>query len=225
MQKEMPRVLVICTGGTLTMVHTKRGYMSQKGFVNRIKVYSNLFDKEFSQSLRLKEDECITPVTPFDKRIYYRVIEFDELLDSSNLTLKHQVQIAKMIQEHYYSFDAFIVLHGTDTLAYTASSLSFMLENLNKPVVLTGSQIPILELKTDAVDNLLGALLIAGQYQIPEVTVFFGNKLLRGNRTTKMSTSKIVAFESPNFGPLGEVGVNFNIAWHRLLRHNFEGKL
>jgi L-asparaginase/Glu-tRNA(Gln) amidotransferase subunit D len=101
------------------------------------------------------------------------------------------------------------VLHGTDTVAYTASSLSFMLENLNKPVILTGSQIPILELKTDAVDNLLGALLIAGQYQIPEVAIFFGNKLLRGNRTTKVSTIKIVAFESPNLGPLGEVGVNF----------------
>lgn len=130
-----------------------------------------------------------------------------------------------MIQKNYYSYDAFVVLHGTDTVAYTASSLSFMLENLNKPVILTGSQIPILELKTDAVDNLLGALLIAGQYQIPEVCIFFGNKLLRGNRTTKISTLKIVAFESPNLGPLGEVGVNFSIHWNRLMRHNFDGKL
>ena len=78
-------------------------------------------------------------MTPFDKRIRYRVIEFDELLDSSNLTIKHQIQIANMIQENYYAYDAFIVLHGTDTIAYTASSLSFMLENLNKPVILTGS--------------------------------------------------------------------------------------
>ena len=114
-----------------------------------------------------------------------------------------------MIYDVYYDFDAFIVLHGTDTISYTASSLSFMLENLNKPVVLTGSQIPILELKNDAVDNFLGALLIAGHYQIPEVTIYFGNKLLRGNRTTKISTSKLSAFDSPNFSPLAEIGVNF----------------
>ena len=93
----MPRVLVICTGGTLTMVHTNRGYIAQKGFVNRIKVYSNLHDRLYAESANLGDDECITPVTPFDKRIYYRVIEFDELLDSSNLTLKHQVKIAHMI--------------------------------------------------------------------------------------------------------------------------------
>lgn len=83
--------------------------------------------------------------------------------------------IAKMIQKDYNHYDAFIILHGTDTIAYTASSLSFMLENLNKSVILTGSQIPILELKNDAVDNFLGALLIAGQYHIPEVCIFFGN--------------------------------------------------
>lgn len=90
------------------------------------------------------------------------MVEFEELLDSSNLTTADQIKIALMIKESYHSYDAFIVLHGTDTMAYTASSLSFMLENLNKPVILTGSQIPILELKNDAVDNFLGALLIAG---------------------------------------------------------------
>ena len=84
--KPMSRVLVICTGGTLTMVHTPKGYMSQKGFVNRLKVYSNLYDKAFSQEAGCQDDECITPVTPFDKRIFYKVVEFDELIDSSNLT-------------------------------------------------------------------------------------------------------------------------------------------
>lgn len=115
------------------------------------------------------------------------------------------------------AYDAFIILHGTDTMAYTASALSFMLENLRKPVILTGSQIPILELKTDAVDNFLGSLLIAGQYQIPEVMIFFGNRLLRGNRSTKQSTSNIVAFNTPNQGYLGEVGVNFVIHWDKIL--------
>jgi lysophospholipase len=167
------------------MVHTPNGYKSQKGFVKRLKVYSNLYDREFSEEMGCEGDECITPITPFDKRIFYKVVEFDELLDSSNLTIKDQINIAERIKEVYHRYDAFIVLHGTDTMAYTASSLSFMLENLNKPVILTGSQIPILELKNDAVDNFLGALLIAGQYQIPEVTIFFGNQLLRGNRATK----------------------------------------
>lgn len=111
------------------------------------------------------------------------------MVDSSNIDVYDQVKIASMVKDNYKNFDAFIILHGTDTLAYTASSLSFMLENLNKPVILTGSQIPILELKNDAVDNFLGSLLIAGQYQIPEVMIFFGNRLLRGNRSTKESTS------------------------------------
>ena len=89
--------------------------------------------------MNCKSNECITPVTPFDQRVFYKVVEFEELLDSSNLTIADQKQIAQMIQENYNQFDAFIVLHGTDTMAYTASSLSFMLENLNKPVILTGS--------------------------------------------------------------------------------------
>ena len=207
------------------MVHTPQGYKSQKGFVNRLKVYSNLYDKESSIENGCQNDECITPVTPFNKRIFYKVVEFDELIDSSNLTVLEQIQIANRIKDDYNNYDAFIVLHGTDTMAYTASGLSFMLENLNKPVILTGSQIPILELKNDAVDNFLGALLIAGQYQIPEVTIFFGNKLLRGNRSTKNSTSSIVAFQSPNIGVLGEVGVNFVINWDRVLRRNFDDQL
>ena len=86
--KKLSRVLVICTGGTLTMVHTPKGYVAQKGFVNRLKVYSNLYDKEFSDAMNCKSNECITPVTPFDQRVFYRVEEFDELLDSSNLTIE-----------------------------------------------------------------------------------------------------------------------------------------
>ena len=207
------------------MVHTPKGYMSQKGFVNRLKVYSNLYDKEFSEAQGLESNQCITPVTPFEKRIFYQVEEFDDLLDSSNLTLEDQIKIAKQIESNYNKFDSFIILHGTDTMSYTASSLSFMLENLNKLVILTGSQIPILELKNDAVDNFLGALLLAGQYQIPEVTIFFGNKLIRGNRSTKRSSENIVAFDSPNTGVLGDVGVDFKIYYSRILRHKFEGRL
>jgi len=103
------------------------------------------------------------------------MLEFEELIDSSNMMISDWVKIAKTIEENYNYYDGFIVLHGTDTMAYTASALSFMLENLNKTVVVTGSQIPILELKNDAVDNLLGALLVAGHFNIPEVLIFFSN--------------------------------------------------
>jgi 60kDa lysophospholipase len=135
----MARVLVICTGGTFTMVNTEQGYVSQKGIIKRLKKFTNLYDKEYSLKQNIDKNECITPMTPFGNRIFYRVEEFEELLDSSNLTLKEQIKMAEMIKKNYFKFDAFIILHGTDTMAYTASSLSFMLENLNKPVILTGS--------------------------------------------------------------------------------------
>ena len=131
-----------------------------------------------------------------------------------------------MIKNNYDAYDAFIVIHGTDTLAYTASMLSFVLENLTKPVILTGSQIPILELKNDAFDNFLGSLLIGSQYLIPEVMIFFGNKLIRGNRAKKVSTGDILAFDSPSYGLLGEVGVNFVIHWKRIIYgRGYEGEL
>ena len=96
--------------------------------------------------------------------------------------------MASVIEKNYKNYDGFVIVHGTDTLAYTASTLSFMFENLNKTVVVTGSQIPISTLRSDAVDNLLGALMVAGPFQIPEVVVYFDNKILRGNRSTKASS-------------------------------------
>lgn len=141
------------------------------------------------------------------------MLEFDELIDSSKMMISDWVKISKTIEENYKKYDGFVILHGTDTMAYTASALSFMLENLNKTVVVTGSQIPLLELKNDAVDNLLGSLLVAGHFNIPEVLIFFSNKLLRGNRCTKESTCEMSAFTSPNFPPLGLMGVDFDIHW------------
>jgi lysophospholipase len=167
----------------------------------------------------------ITPETPYHKRIKYTILEFEELIDSSNIVLSDWIKICKTIEDSYKKYDGFIILHGTDTMAYTASSLSFMLENLNKTVVITGSQIPILELKNDAVDNLLGALMVAGHFSIPEVLIFFHNKLLRGNRSTKESTSEMEAFNTPNFPPLGVMGVNFDIRWDLAQRHMYEGKM
>lgn len=105
-------------------------------------------------------------------------------------------------------------------MAYTASSLSFMLENLRKTVVVTGSQIPISELRSDAVDNLLGSLMVAGPFMIPEVVIYFDNCILRGNRATKESSNKIHAFDSPNFDPLAIFNVNLKIDWHRVLKYS-----
>lgn len=148
------------------------------------------------------------------------MLELEKLLDSSNIEISDQLEIAKLIQTNYREYDGFVIVHGTDTMAYTASVLSFVLENLNKTVVLTGSQIPISELRNDAVDNLLGALLVAGPYLIPEVVLFFGNKLFRGNRCTKEDSYNIEAFNSPNIEPLAKFGVNFEIDWDRILPHS-----
>lgn len=118
------------------------------------------------------------------------------------------VRVADDIQVNYQLFDAFIVLHGTDTMAYTASALSFMLEELGKTVIITGSQVPLSEVRNDAVENLLGALTIAGHFVIPEVALYFGKKLYRGNRTSKISAVDFEAFDSPNLSALVEVGIN-----------------
>lgn len=134
----------------------------------------------------------------------FELIEYDPLLDSSNITVKEWIKIAEDIEKHYDEYDGFVVLHGTDTMAYTASALSFMLDGLEKPVILTGSQIPLCEIRNDARDNLITALIIAGNYKIPEVCLYFGGKLLRGNRSTKISADDLIAFESPNYPELAD---------------------
>ncbi|MCL4151386.1 UNVERIFIED_CONTAM: hypothetical protein GTU68_033654 [Idotea baltica] len=113
-----------------------------------------------------------------------------------------------MLQNEYRNFDGFVVLHGTDTLAYTASALSFMMENLGKPVIITGSQIPLFETRSDGRDNFIGSVIIAGGYAIPEVSVFFNNKLYRGNRTVKVSSGSLDAFGSPNLSPIAVAGIS-----------------
>lgn len=117
------------------------------------------------------------------------------------------IRIAEDIGKNYNNYDSFIILHGTDTMTYTASALSFMLENLGKTVILTGSQVPLSQEPSDGVDNLLGSLTIAGHCEIPEVCIFFHEKLFRGNRTTKWDSSKLDAFRSPNHPPLASTGV------------------
>lgn len=141
---------------------------------------------------------------------------FTRILDSSSMAPQDWVGIAKRIEENYHAYDGFIIIHGTDTLAYTASALSFIFENLSKPVVITGSQLPLKNPRTDAKLNYAHALMIAGYKatnlpKIPEVVVVFADKILRGCRTRKMSASAWVGFDTPNCPPLGEIGEHVRI--------------
>lgn len=146
----------------------------------------------------------------------YALVEFDPVIDSSNMSPDTWLEIARAVQKRYDQFDGFVIIHGTDTMAYTASALPFMLGGLSKPVILTGSQIPLFRVRNDARENLITSLLLAVNYHVPEVTIFFGNRLLRGCRSTKVSTNRFNAFDSPNFPPLGTVGTDINIFSHNV---------
>ena len=185
-------ILIIYTGGTIGMIKSpETGILAP-------------FD--FDQTL----DEV-----PELKRFGFNLstISFSPIIDSSNLNPDVWIKLAKLIKENYSQYDGFVVLHGTDTMAYSASALSFMLENLDKPIIFTGSQLPIGTLRTDGKENLISAIEIAateknGQPLSPEVCVYFENKLMRGNRTTKYNAEHFNAFESPNYPNLALAGIN-----------------
>ncbi len=161
---------------------------------------------------------------PEIKRFGYNFssVEFDTPIDSSSITPSAWIKLAEIIKENYKKFDGFVILHGTDTMAFTASALSFMLENLSKPVILTGSQLPINILRTDGKENLISSIEIAaaeinGMAAVPEVCIYFEFKLYRGNRTKKRSAENFNAFESPNITPLAEAGIHISYN-HQLIR-------
>lgn len=203
---QISRVLILYTGGTIGMKITPRGYAPIKGFLQQ-----QLFS--MPQFHDPTQSELTTPPSNLGQRIRYEIKEYDPLLDSVNMQFQDWTQIATDIEANYERFDAFIVLHGTDTMAYATSALSFMLVNLSKPVIVTGSQLPLGEIRNDAVENLLGALAIAGTYSIPEVCLFFRSKLFRGNRVRKIDASSFEAFDSGNFSPLATVGVDVSVQW------------
>lgn len=216
------RVLVLYTGGTIGMVRNDRGKLAPipRELETNIRRYPHMHDDSYAT----KRFGCngntplVLPDCKEKRRVAYWVYEYEPLLDSSNMTMDDWIRIAKDIRGVYEMFDGFVVLHGTDTLAYTASALSFMLENLGKPVVITGSQIPIFETRSDGRDNFIGSVIMAGSYNIPEVTVFFNNKLYRGNRTTKVSTGRLQAFDSPNMPPLAIAGISIQVDYRSIFR-------
>lgn len=177
-------------------------------------------------TIGMKQDPATGSLIPFDfsqiesevpeiRKFGFQLdtISFNPLIDSSNIQPDFWVKLVDIIEEKYNAYDGFVILHGTDTMAYSASALSFMLENLSKPVVFTGSQLPIGMLRTDGKENLISAIEIAaavknGMPRVPEVSVYFENQLFRGNRTTKHSADNFRAFRSFNYPPLAEAGIN-----------------
>lgn len=223
------RVLIIMTGGTICMQPSPAGFVPARGFqekcMARVPTFNDgsasaTMDVVANAAGEIKEHPSLrTPMTAYGRQVRYTVFEFEELLDSSSIDAKGWAQIAEAIERNYTLFDGFVVLHGTDSLAYTCSALSFMLQNLGKPVVLTGSQAPMLELQNDATDNLLGSLVVAGHFMIPEVCLYFNNRLFRGNRTTKVAASDFAAFDAPNCAPLAiTTSMRTNVNWDMVHR-------
>lgn len=183
-------VLIIYTGGTLGMAYDESGALVPFNFGQILEKIPNLTNMN----------------------VAITVISFPEPIDSSNVNMQHWVDMAYIIYENYDSYDGFVILHGTDTMAYSASMLSFMLRGLSKPVVFTGAQLPISAMRSDARENLMTALEIAtakanGNPVVPEVCIFFNHVLLRGNRSKKVQSIHFDAFESENYPALAEAGI------------------
>ncbi|MDP2424346.1 MAG: asparaginase [Bacteroidales bacterium] len=204
--EDKANILVIYTGGTIGMAYNKES--------GTLKPFD--FEQVYRNIPALENLNC-----------YIDVHSFDPLIDSSNVNPPFWVKLAQVITVNYEKYDGFVVLHGTDTMAYSASMLSFMLENLNKPVVFTGSQLPMGVTRTDGRDNFINAIEIASAKSdntpvVPEVSIYFENKLFRGNRTNKFNSENFNAFLSGNFPPLAEVGVHIRYHHNYIIKPNFK---
>lgn len=199
-------ILVIYTGGTIGMIKDR-----ETGALHPINT-----DLLYQSIPILKNFNC---------KIDY--FSFVPLIDSSNVKPEFWIKLAKVIEENYELYDGFVVLHGTDTMSYTASILSFMLENLNKPIILTGSQLPLGVVRTDGRDNIINSIEIAAAKEddtpkVPEVCICFENKLYRGNRTSKFTAENFDAFLSGNYPNLADVGVHIKYNDQLILKPNFK---
>ena len=199
---DCPSVLLIYTGGTIGMIENP-----ETGALENFD-----FDRLLKHVPELKRFNC-----------HISTYQFNPPIDSSDMEPELWAKIVKIISDRYDDYDGFVILHGTDTMAYTACALSFMLENLSKPVILTGSQLPIGMLRTDGKENLITAIEIAaarrpdGTPMVPEVCIFFENELMRGNRTTKINAENFNAFRSFNYPPLAKAGIHIRYE-ERLIR-------
>ena len=210
MLKRTNKVLLIYTGGTIGMgINSNTGALKPLDF--------NHLVENVPEFKYLK-----TEIDTF---------QFSPPIDSSDMDPNMWIQLVELIEERYNFYDGFVILHGTDTMSYTASALSFMLENLTKPVILTGSQLPIGQLRTDGKENLITSIELAGTYNanghpiVPEVCIYFKGQLMRGNRSTKCNADGFDAFESFNYPHLCNVGVNIRFQPHNILVPNFDKPL
>lgn len=192
------KVYIAYTGGTIGMKQVDGRYLPIPNFLQQLMAENPAFQHE---------------VLP-----HYTIHQYDPLLDSPNMTPGDWSRIATDICDHYEEYDGFIVLHGTDTMAYTASALAFMLDGLSKPVICTGSQIPLCEIRNDAQDNLIAALLLAARHPVPEVCLLFHSQLFRGCRVVKVDADGFDAFESPNCPPLATLGIDVEVNWSLVKR-------
>ncbi|MDR0789672.1 MAG: asparaginase [Bacteroidales bacterium] len=194
----MKKILVIYTGGTIGMVKDS--------------VTGSLMPFDLEQI-----SEVVPPLKKLDCNI--STFKFEHIIDSSNMKPEFWSQLVGVIEKNYNDYDGFVVLHGTDTMSYTASALSFMIENLSKPIILTGSQLPLDAIRTDGRENIISAIEIAAnnEVELPEVCVFFDNKLFRANRTTKINAEYFEAFYSGNYPSLAKVGINITYKSHLVL--------
>ncbi len=203
-------ILLIYTGGTIGMIENR-----ETGALESFK-----FDKLLENVPELKQFNCQIDSYCFSSPI-----------DSSDIEPTAWAKLVRIISDNYEKYDGFVILHGTDTMAYTASALSFMLENLSKPVILTGSQLPIGMLRTDGKENLITAIEIAaarneeGRPIVPEVCIFFENNLLRGNRTTKINAENFNAFRSYNYPALATAGINIKYDCEKIAKVDFSKPL
>ncbi|HMB54876.1 MAG TPA: type I asparaginase [Thermoanaerobaculia bacterium] len=194
-QETRARILLAYTGGTIGMRRTADGYRPRRGHLAKLIAAIDRFGR---------------PDVP-----EFEIHEFEPLLDSSNMTPADWLRIARVLAARHDDFDGFVVIHGTDTMAFTASALSFILHDFKKPVVLTGSMIPLEETRNDGQENLLTALTLLGRHhhRLPGVYVLFGNRLLRGNRSTKFDADGFAGFASPNLPAVGTIGIDYEIDW------------
>ncbi|WNW00865.1 asparaginase [Tenacibaculum sp. HL-MS23] len=197
-----PKILIVYTGGTIGMVKDYK--------TGALKAFD--FSQISSKIPELQQLHCDIST-----------ISFDEPIDSSNMNVNYYIDIAEIIANNYEKFDGFVVLTGSDTMSYTSSAISFMIENLQKPVIFTGSQLPIGDLRTDAKENLITSIQVASTYEngkpvIQEVGLYFEYKLYRANRTTKINAEQFEAFASMNYPPLAESGVHLNFNYPVLFR-------
>jgi len=205
----MSKILLVYTGGTIGMIkNPETGALTAFNFDELL---SNI------PELKLLEHDIST-------------VSFEEPVDSSDMDTTDYVKLANLIEENFEDYDGFVVLHGSDTMSYTASVISFMFENLKKPIIFTGSQLPIGDLRTDAKENLITSIQLAGLKEqgktvIKEVGLYFEYKLYRANRTTKVNAEHFEAFESANFPPIAESGVNLKINYEKLLKPNMRKKM